>query len=432
MSSPANSSEAVMDDVIDADSSANQKASLFFLAWTFLKIGSTAFGGFMALISVVQTTIVERRKLLSTEEMLDGISLATLLPGPVAVNVVAYVGYKLRGGIGAVVCATAVILPSFLLLVGFTIAYLKWGEIPAVDKAIAGFIPAVTAIIINAAWGMRGKALKGAPEVIMAIVSGVLLITIGGFYLTLGIVLGAGVLGYLLFNKQIHAQENITPLSDKESKGTSKWVWAISIVLLGGFLALFLVPIPGINDYLEAHLFVTFSGMSLMLFGGGFVFIPLIQEIVVEGLKWVNQSEFTSAIALGQITPGPILISATFIGYKVAGLFGAFIATFAIFFPPALLMVTASRVLEKIKHSVKIQSALRGIRAAVVGLIFTAAIVIGKTAVAMPINVAGYALQVPTWASIAIFIGSLFSLIRLRVDVVWIIPCAGLLGLALY
>jgi len=125
--------------------------SLWSLFLSFLRIGSTAFGGFMALISVVQNEIVERKKLLTQSEMLDGISLATILPGPVAVNVVAYVGYKLRGGLGALVSAVGVILPAFILIVALSAAYFRWGQIPAVNKLFLGFIPAVTAVIVHAA-----------------------------------------------------------------------------------------------------------------------------------------------------------------------------------------------------------------------------------------------------------------------------------------
>src|SRR4029077_3534482 len=130
------------------------RPSLLSLFLSFLRIGCTAFGGFMALISVVQTDMVERRKLLAPADMLDGISLATILPGPVAVNVVAYVGYRLRGGAGALVSATGVILPAFVLVVALSAAYFHWGQIPAVNKLFLGFIPAVTAVVINAAWGM--------------------------------------------------------------------------------------------------------------------------------------------------------------------------------------------------------------------------------------------------------------------------------------
>ena len=403
------------------EESSEDRVSLLLLAWTFLRIGATAFGGFMALVSVVRNIVVERKKLLRDEELMDGISLATILPGPVAINVVAYVGYKLRGGIGAVVCATAVILPSFVLLVGFSIAYLEWGQLPVVDKAVAGFVPAVAAIILNAAWGMRKQALAGVPEILIAVVAGGLMVTVGGFYLTLGIVIGSGLLGLVLFAGVPPPGESaVAPkLRSRLAKPGGGWAWGLAVALLLSFLLLFLIPIPGLSSHPAADLFVTFSGMSLILFGGGFVFIPLIQEIVVEGLHWVSQTEFASAIALGQITPGPILISATFIGYKVHGLLGAFVATFAIFFPPALLMVTASRALEKINHSPIIQRSLRGIRAAVVGLIASAALVVGQTA------------QVH-WASAAILAATLIALIRFRVEVALVIPAAGLAGLILF
>ena len=406
-----------------AEATQGEKVGLLFLAWTFLRIGATAFGGFMALISVVQTIIVDRRKLMRSEEMLDGISLATILPGPVAINVVAYVGYKLRGGIGAVVCATAVILPSFFLLVGFTMAYLEWGEIPEVDRALAGFIPAVAAIILNAAWGMRKKALGGKIEIVLAVIASLLMIGVGGFYLTLGIVVGAGALGMAIFRPDAAATEaGPDPSAGSPGDGaprSSAASWGIPGVLLLGFLGLFVVRLPGLEQYPPAELFITFSGMSLMLFGGGFVFIPLIQEIVVDGLQWVSQAEFASAIALGQITPGPILISATFIGYKVYGLLGAALATFGIFFPPALLMVTASRALDQINHSPWILSALRGIRAAVVGLIVSAAIIVGQT-------------TQWNWQTALIFSLTLLALVRFKVDVAWLILSAGLLGLLLY
>jgi chromate transporter len=232
-------------------------------------------------------------------------------------------------------------------------------------------------------------------------------------------VIGSGLLGLVLFDGVPQLGNGAAAPKSRSELAGGGWAWGLAVALLLGFLLLFLIPIPGLSRHPVADLFVTFSGMSLILFGGGFVFIPLIQEIVVEGLQWVSQTEFASAIALGQITPGPILISAAFIGYKVHGLLGAFVATFGIFFPPALLMVTASRALEKINHSPIIQRSLRGIRAAVLGLIASAALVVGQTAQAH-------------WASAAILAVTLIALIRFRVEVALVIPAAGLAGLILF
>jgi len=342
-------------------------ASLLYLFGNFLKIGSTAFGGFMALVSVIEDVIVGKRKLLTHEDMLDGISLASVLPGPVAVNVVAYVGYRL--------------------------------------------------IIINAAIRMSKKAIIGWREVSLAVVAAILLKTIGGFYITLIVILGAGVIGWICFRDKVvrSFRENPPP---QETTPLEIRKIAIPLLILAVILLLSLLPLPLGEDSL-AKLFVTFSGMSLMLFGGGYVFIPMIQEVVVNNYGWVTQTEFSNAIAMGQITPGPILISAAFIGYVVKGFAGALVSTVAIFFPPGLLMITLSHLLDRIKYSVVIQAALKGIRPAVIGMIFTAAVVVGQTA------------QVH-WASLVIFAASLAAIWKLRLEVVLIIPLAGLIGLFLY
>ena len=393
-----------------------EQVSLSYLFWSFLKIGSTAFGGFMALVSVIENIIVERRKLLKHEDMLDGISLASVLPGPVAANVVAYVGYRLRGGWGTVAAETAVLLPSFLLVVGLTIVYLQAGDIPAVNKVFAGFIPAVVAIIISAAYRMSKKAVKGWREVAIAVIAAILLQTIGGIYITFIVIGGSGIVGWLLYRRRV-AKELEKQDSSHQEKLDLKPV-IIPLIVLAAFLSLSFIPLPLGPDSL-AKLFTTFSGMSLMLFGGGYVIIPMIQEIVVNSYGWLTQNEFSNAIAMGQVTPGPILISAAFIGYKVQGIWGAIVSTVGIFFPPALLMVTLSHLLEHIKGSVVIQAALKGIRPAVIGMIFTAGYVVAQTA------------QIH-WASLLIFAASLAAIWKFKVEVVVVIPVAGVIGLLLY
>ena len=382
-------------------------AELFF---TFLKIGSTAFGGFMALISVVQNYVVERRKLLRAEDMLDGVSLATILPGPVAVNVVAYAGYRVRGARGALVSAAGVILPSFLLITGLSVAYVRFGRMPAAGKIFQGFIPAVAAVILVAAWNMGAKAIKGVPEALLAFAAAVLLLGVGGFFVTLAIVAGSGLAGILLFP----AAAEQAPKTD-----SGRDVPKVPGTLHGAAAPLAAAPVAGLLAAPLIKLFLTFGVLSLLLFGGGYVFIPLIQHVVVDAYGWVNRQEFIDAIALGQVTPGPILISAAFIGYKVAGFAGAAAATVAIFSPPAFVMVLCARSLDRIKRSARIKAALRGIRPAIIGLIVAAGLAVGRTA---PLN----------GASLFIFGAALIALYRFKVETVWIIPLAGAAGLLLY
>lgn len=374
------------------------RISLGTLFLTFLKIGSTAFGGFMALISIVQHYAVERKKMLSPEDMLDGVSLATILPGPVAVNVVAYVGYRVRGLQGALVSASAVILPAFLLLLALSHAYFQFGQIPAVGRFFLGFVPAVAAIILVAAG---------------------LLLGIGGFWVSVAIVVASGLAGWLLFpgtaTPPAAQAERTAPATRPENKSegsVSRLQGAVAIVLPAA-------PVLGFNSALLVKLAVTFGGMSVLLFGGGYVFIPLIQRVVVDNYAWVTRQEFIDAIALGQVTPGPILISAAFIGYKVAGLAGATVATISIFTPPALIMLLCTRFLDRIKRSGGINAGLRGIRPAVIGMIAAAGVTVARTA---PM----------TWISALIFGAALVALLRFKVETAWIIPAAGIAGLLLY
>jgi len=504
---------------------ASRSPSLSFLFWTFLKIGSTAFGGLMSLIAVVENVVVEKMRLLSHEDILDGISLTTFLPGPISTNVVIYVGYRLKGKWGALVSLLGVILPSFFLIVGLAIIYFKVGEIPTVNNLFLGFIPAVSAIILSTAWQMSRKALVGWRQVTITMISALLLIGVGGMYITIFTIIGSGLVGWLFFSKsnaflfrkalqnfkkdkyalaekidfypeswqifsepksfllknnpensqktnifqplqhksslrgrllyrktKIHlvqkTQENksfepvkklqlfsglffvmyslliykaffLKKLLINKNKAARKKRIFISLFLLSCALLAYFTSSLILKKYILIQIFVTFATISVMLFGGAYVGIPLIQEIVVGEHNWLTQQEFTYGLALGQITPGPIVMSAAFIGYKVGNIWGALVATVGVFLPSFLLMIVGANVLESFKKSSEIQAAMNGIRPAVIGMIFAAFWVVGKTAS-------------PSWISILIFIVSLLALVRWQINVVWIIPFAGLVGLLFY
>ncbi len=168
----------------------------------------------------------------------------------------------------------------------------------------------------------------------------------------------------------------------------------------------------------------TFGGLSVMLFGGGYVIIPIIQHHIVEVFHWVTQASFKDGIAFSQVMPGPILIAAAFIGFQVKGFAGALLSTIAIFTPPAILMVVASKAMEFFKKSPVAKSVMRGIRCGVIGMIFFAAWEL--------IKMTDYTSIAAFWPSFVIFAGALVALIRFNIDVVYIIPTAGLIGFFLY
>lgn len=398
------------------------EVSLLFVFWTFLKIGSVAFGGFMSLISFIETVVVKRHKLITHEEMLDAISLANLLPGPQAVNVVAFVGYRLKGAMGAVIATTSIILPSFLLILTLSYFYIQYGHLPALQNAFQGFIPAIAAIVLSVVWRMGQKTIRGKKEVSLLLFSILVMVLVPleyKIYAPIVIIVVCGALGYVYFY-----DKTAIPARSYSGKFPVKEILLPAVILTTLFL-LWFIPLPFQNDNLL--LLVTFASMSLILFGGGYVFIPIIGSIVVMQYGWVTQQEFTDGIAMGQITPGPILISATFIGFKVAGLTGALVATIGVFGPPALLMVTAAKILEQIKQLSATQAVTRGIHSGVIGLILMAAIVIfgiGFTESSFELNVI-----LPT---VLIFIISLIALFKFRLDVVWVIPGSGIAGYLLF
>lgn len=426
ISSESSSLDDNLPDMIDDKSSSTKSddIQLLSLFWIFLKIGSVAFGGFMTLISVIESSLVKQRKLLSHQEMLDGISLANLLPGPMAVNVVAFAGYRLRGAPGAIVATTAVVLPSFILLLVLSYFYFQYGETAALQDIFRGFIPAVAAVVLSVAWRMGQKTIKGRKELLLVILAATVL-SLSPFSLKIYvpplIIACLAVLGYQFFRNESEADvKTVTAVSLSKSK------LALVGILLGSLVLLWFIPLPLANDSVLL-LMLTFASMSLMLFGGGYVFIPIIGSVVVLQYGWVTQQEFMDGIALGQVTPGPILISATFIGYKVAGLFGAIAATIAIFAPPAVLMVTASHALDSIRSSAKVQAAMHGIHCGVIGMILVATFVILQSG--MPADIHDYSML---WPTAVIFIAALLALFKLKLDVIWVIAASGLIGYVLY
>lgn len=390
------------------------RTSLLYIFYTFLKLGATAFGGYMSLIAIVQKQLVEVDKKLKEEDLLDGISLTSVLPGPVAVNTIAYVGYQLRGISGAVVAFAGIIIPSFLLVVFLSWLYFSYGNIPAVKNIFSGITPAITALILTVAIGMTRKTIKLPAQWIICLLAALLLVFVGGFTVTFLLIVCSGIAGGFLFRQSLEKGEGLAG----EKRFGSKQLIVSGIVLL---LLLCTLLWGGQNKEAPAvvQIVSTFSGISLTLFGGGYVVIPALHELFVENLNWLTSAEFADGIAIGQITPGPIFITATFIGYKVAGVMGAFLATLAIFTPPAVLTVLLSRFVAVLNHSSIVKAAMKGIRAAVIGMIFASAVTIGQT-----INL--------SVVSIAIFLVTFIISFKYTVSPVYLIIGAGVAGFVLF
>ncbi len=397
--------------------------SLKYLFFTFLKIGATSWGGFMALISVIQKQIVDGDKKLENEILLEGISLASVLPGPMAFNVVTFVGYKLKGIRGALVSMAGIVLPSFLLMLALSFLYLKYGNIPSFTRFFAGVLPAVAAIIISVAFALAKKNLTDMPQILIAVTSAIVIALSKAYITTLTVMFLSGLIGYLIYHEKLIAEFSSNSV-DKSNIRMPKIGFLIPLIIAACFLIVILLPVllpSGLADLANLHrqILLSFSSMSLSLFGGGYVIIPAMQQIIVDSLKWLTAKEFTDAIAMGQITPGPIFISATFIGFKLAGFWGALNATVAIFLPPGLVMITCSHFFDRIRNSVAITAIFKGLRPALIGMIAAAAYKI------MLSN--GFTVQ--ALLLICIF---LILAIRYKMDPAILIPGAGIIGLLIF
>jgi chromate transporter len=397
--------------------------TLKYLFFTFLKIGATSWGGFMALISVIQKQVVEKDRKIENESILDGISLASVLPGPIAFNVVTYVGYKLKGIRGALVSMAGILLPSFLLMLLISFLYLKYGDLPTSNHFFAGILPAVAAIIISVTITMSKKNISDIPQIVIAFISAVIIALSKAYISTIIVMLVSGMAGYLIYHKtpqilQKEKRKNHIVEKSQNIRFIIPLVIAISIILIL-FLPAFL-PVKFENSaLLHQKIMLTFSGMSISLFGGGYVMIPAMQKIVVSSMNWLTNKEFADAIAMGQITPGPIFISAAFIGYKLSGFWGALNATIAIFLPPGLLMIACTRFLDKIRNSPVVSAIFKGLRPAIIGMIAAAAFTI----------LIRNDFSIKTGLLFCVF---LIAAVRYKSDPVFLIPGAGIIGIIIF
>ncbi|MDB5014045.1 MAG: hypothetical protein JWQ25_2247 [Daejeonella sp.] len=356
----------------------NEEVSLQYLFFTFFKIGLISFGGHMALISVIQRIMVEKDRTVSSEAILNSIGIASLLPGPLAVNVVGQTGYNLRGAKGAVLSIIGIILPAFLLMLALSWTYFTYQQTINWQAAMSYVAGAVSAIILASGLQLYVKEVKGnITKIIICFSAIVILILTSNYLMTVAMLVAGAVLGVML-KVQSEAETDKNSKSAVISGGlTTSPAVSISSKFVVAFLLINqLLFLSNTSKYISSgylKILLIFSGISLTLFGGGYVMIPIMQILFVNDLHWLNNKEFVDAIAFSQATPGPILISATFIGYKVAGFGGALLATIAIFTPSAFVVIIVSKVISKYQNNGIVKNLMGGIKTVVVALIIVSA-----------------------------------------------------------
>jgi chromate transporter len=348
----------------------SKKVTLGYLFYTFLKIGSVSFGGYMALVSLVQKIMVDKDETVDNEVIIDSITVASLIPGPLAVNIVANIGYHLKGKAGAAISMIGVLLPActlmlFLAWMYFNYAYkIEWVGIMYYVVAV------VSAIILSTGFNLYKKEIgKNYKKALLCLFAIVIMIITSNYAITIGLILFGAVMG-------IFIEGNNLKLGDFKTRGGFKFntVYSLIISLFVINEVLFISNVYKLFNSTTVKMAMVFSGVSLSLFGGGYVMIPIMQSLFVNDLHWLTRQEFIDAIAFSQATPGPILVSATFIGYKLAGVIGAVIATIAMFAPSAILMIMVSKLFKKTKDHSLAKDMIAGVKVVVIGLIIASAI----------------------------------------------------------
>lgn len=363
------------------------------LAGLFLKLGFTGFGGPAALISMMHLEVVKRRKWLDDQRFLDLLGATQLIPGPNATEMAIHIGYLRAGWPGLVVGGTCLILPAMFIVLALAGAYMRFGYTPQATWLLYGVKPVIIAVIAQAVWDLGRKSVKG-PLTAAAGISVLALAFLGVSEIAL--LFGCGLAVMLLQNHR-----RLKP----------------------GFLSVAALPFSGLGlPALGAQAFslpvmlLYFLKIGSILYGSGYVLLSFLHADFVVRLGWLTDKQLLDAIAIGQVTPGPLLTTATFIGYLLGGVKGGLLATLGIFLPSFIFVALTNPLIPKMRKSVWAGGLLDGVNVASIALIIVVIRQFGKASLNTPLD-------------IAVMLTAFVLLLRYKLNSTWLIGAGALLGL---
>ncbi len=379
----------------------------------FLRLSLTAIGGPIAHIAIAEDEIVTRRGWMTRDHYLDLVAATNLIPGPNSTEVMIHVGYVTRGIPGALVAGACFIGPAFLLTLMLAVLYSSTGQIPQIEAILWGIKPVIVAIIAQAGYRLAVTALKNRalwallivsvavviltpiPEVIVMIAAGV----IYGLYTA---EMRNTTIGILAFIPRI-----------------TDMIYRVPTFKADLFQSILLAAPPSLWD-----IFFYFFKIGSVLFGSGYVLISYIQQDVVNGFGWLTGRQLLDAVAIGQITPGPVSTTVAVVGYIVAGLPGAFVATLGIFLPSFVLVILTAPLIPKMRQSKFLGGFLSGVNVGVIAAILITLIELTGAALRT--------LDGAAWSPLAILLAlvALALLVRYKINATWLILMGGVVGLA--
>ncbi|MFT8316244.1 MAG: chromate efflux transporter [Clostridium sp.] len=344
----------------------NSNINLMQIFFLFFKIGFTAFGPSM--IIETKKDIVKKLNWITEKELLEGLAIAQLIPGATFVSLSIYVGYKLRGLSGALASFIGFIFAPFFIMLVLSSLYFKYENIAFVNVLFKGLGAVVVALILNAVWDLAKTTTTNIPTIIIAVTAFIISILYNNIFLILFI---SALMGIILIPKSTEDMKN-TNLIEK-----TKIQWK-NIIIICITILLFFILTAFNRELLSVA--VTFFRIGALAFGNGFTMIPLIQQEVVNTHHWLNLNQFMVGVALGQMTPGPVTITATFVGYKAMGMIGAVVGTLSIYASSFLFVVITFRIYTKINKYSLVNPILSGLLSSFVGIMALIVINTGRHA----------------------------------------------------
>ncbi len=325
----------------------------------FLKLGALGFGGPVALVGYMQRDLVERDKWVSPEEFSQGVALAATLPGPLAAQLAMWIGYLRRGIAGCTVASIGFVGPPFAIVLGIAALYLRFEETTWLRSLFYGVGPAVAALIAEASYRLARRYIPDWKMAILALCC--LIVTVVIQAELAFIFIAGGLIGVFLY----------APPWRGEGRPQAPKTGQLAGVLLAGFF-------PGLAMSKLGTLGLFFFKAGAFTFGSGLAVAPFIHQGLVLDYQWLTERQFLDTVAVGMITPGPVVIMATFAGYLISGFWGAVVASLGVFLPIYLMVIFAASFFIRYRDNQQISAFVKGATAAAIGSISGAGIIIGR------------------------------------------------------
>jgi len=391
----------------------------------WLKLGFISFGGPAGQIAIMHREVVDERRWIDERSFMQALNVCMLLPGPEALQLAIWLGWRLHGLAGGLVAGLCFIGPSMLILLGLSFVYAVHGDLPLVAAALVGLKATVIALIVQALVRIAGRALGHPVHWLLAIAAFVL---IAGRFAPFPVVLAGAALVGLLAGRgeagRVQAAESLALPWRTVAAGIVLWA-----------IPAFLIAAAAGPQSLYAHLYRFFTSAALLTFGGAYAILAWVNQQAVEVYGWVTQSDTIAGLALAETTPGPLIMVLQFIGFMAgwrasdgaggAATLAALVTSWATFLPAFVVILAAAPYVLRLAENRRLAEALAGITAAVVGVIASLAFAFGRS-ILFPSGI-----ESPEWGSIAIAVAAFAALQWTRLDVLWVIAGGLLAGLAL-